>query len=79
MDVISYDKEETDSEFIRKFKKNPQLTKLTKYISKLSDQYNKYKGKYVFPLKYKGMNNFKFPPNLVNVIQNSILPPNFTI
>ena len=52
MDVISYAKEEIDSEFIRKFKKNPQLTK---YISKLSDQYNEYKGKYVFPTKYKGM------------------------
>ena len=52
MDVISYDKEEIDSEFIRKFQKNPQLTK---YISKLADQYNKYKGKYVFPTKYKGI------------------------
>ena len=57
MDVISYDKEEIDSDFIRKFKKNPQLTR---YISKLSDQYNKYKGKYVFPTKYKGMNEFKY-------------------
>ena len=54
MDVISYDKEEIDSEFIRKFQKNPQLTK---YISKLADQYNKYKGKYVFPSKYKGNYN----------------------
>ena len=54
MDVISYDKEEIDSEFIRKSKKNLQLTK---YISKLSDQYNKYKGKYVFPSKYKGNYN----------------------
>ena len=48
MDVISYDKEEIDSEFIRKFKKNP---KLIKYISKLSDQYSKYKG----ATKNKGM------------------------
>ena len=74
MDVISYDKEEIDSEFMKKFKKNPQLTK---YISKLSDQYNGYKGKYIFPTKYKGMNNFKSVLLLVDIIQNSILPPNF--
>ena len=65
MDVISYDKEETDSEFIRKFKKNPQLTKL---ISKLSVQYNRYKGKYIFPTKYKSIQNRKFPFNLTYVI-----------
>ena len=48
MDIISYAEEEIDSEFIRKFKKNP---KLIKYISKLSDQYSKYKG----TTKNKGM------------------------
>ena len=48
MDIISYAKEEIDSEFIRKFKKNP---KLTNYTSTLSDQYSKYKG----TTKNKGM------------------------
>ena len=50
MDIISYDKEKIDLEI----KKNPSLTK---YISKLSKQYNEYKGKYVFPTKYKGIYN----------------------
>ena len=77
MDVISYIKEEIDSEFARKFKKNPQLTK---YISKLSDKYNAYKGKYVFPTKYKGTKIFKqYIYFYLILIQNSILSPNSTM
>ena len=34
------------------FDKNPSLTR---YISKFSDKYNKYKETYNFPTKYKGM------------------------
>ena len=65
MDVISYNQIENDLKVSGKistgykqvdqkvhFDKNPTLTR---YISKLSDQYNRYKGKYVFPTKYKGM------------------------
>ena len=66
MDIISYNQVENDLKVSGKFSfkieqeyqkvhfdKNPTLTR---YISKLSDQYNRYKGKYVFPTKYKGMN-----------------------
>ena len=65
MDVISYNQVEIDLKVSGKifrgyelayqkihFDKNPTLTR---YISKLSDQYNRYKGKYVFPTKHKGM------------------------
>ena len=64
MDVISYDQFEIDSKMSRSisklyeildktaFDKNPSLTR---YISKLSDRYNKYKETYNFPTKYKGM------------------------
>ena len=65
MDVISYNQIENDLKVSGKistgfeqlhqkmhFDKNPSLTR---YISKLSDQYNRYKGKYFFPTKYKGM------------------------
>ena len=64
MDVISYDQFEIDSKMARSisklyeildqtaFDKNPSLTR---YISKLSDRYNKYKETYNFPTKYKGM------------------------
>ena len=68
MDVISYDQVETDTKIDKKlsmvlellgksgFDKNP---KLTRYISKLSDQYDRYKETYNFPTKYKGRINFK--------------------
>ena len=64
MDVISYNKIEIDSEFIAMFeekfkKKLKKNLLLTRYISKLSVQYNEYKGKYIFPTKYKGINDFK--------------------
>ena len=64
MDVISYDQFVIDSKIARSisklyerfydsaFDKNPSLTR---YISKLSDKYNKYKETYNFPTKYKGM------------------------
>ena len=64
MDVISYNENEIDSKMARSvsnlykkfykkaFNKNPTLTR---YISKLSDKYNKYKETYNFPTKYKGM------------------------
>ena len=61
MDIISYDKEEIDSKIARTlfyqlgFDKNPTLTR---YISKLSNQYNNYKERYVFPTIYNGKNNF---------------------
>ena len=63
MDIITYDQIEIDSkmarafsklyskEFKSRFEKNPTLTR---YISKLSDQYNKYKETYGFSTKYKG-------------------------
>ena len=60
MDIISYDKEEIDSELTKILNKNdPNLKyyknkKLTRYISKLSDQYNQYKETYKFPSKVKG-------------------------
>ena len=69
MDVISYNEIEIDLEVSGKislgyellyqkihFDKNPTLTR---YISKLSDQYNKYTGSYNFPTKYKGRTKFK--------------------
>ena len=64
MDVISYNENEIDSKMTRSMSKlykrfyktaldkNPTLTR---YISKLSDKYNKYKETYNFPTKYKGM------------------------
>ena len=59
MDIISYNQFEIDSnlnKFLRRsgFDKNP---KLTRYISKLFDQYDRYKESYNFPTireKYKG-------------------------
>ena len=68
MDIISYNQFEIDSKMARSmsklykrfyktaFDKNP---KLTRYISKLSDQYDRYKESYNFPTKYKGRTNFK--------------------
>ena len=57
MDIISYNQIEMDSKISKfDFDKNP---KLTKYISKLSDYYNKYIGKYEFPRKYEGMSKSK--------------------
>ena len=69
MDVISYNQVEIDLKVSGKifkgyelvyqkinFDKNPQLTR---YISKLSDQYNKYKEIFIFPTKYKGRTDFK--------------------
>ena len=66
MDIISYSQFEIDSKirinwnifnnvFKYEYDKNPRLTR---YLSKLSDQYNRYKETYKFPTKYKGMNNF---------------------
>ena len=46
MDIISYNKEEAE-----KVQKNK---KLRRYISKLSDQYNRYKETFKFPSKVKG-------------------------
>ena len=61
MEVISYDKEEIDSKLTNtlskngiKFDKNPILTR---QVSKLSDQYNRYKEKYNFTEEYKGIKN----------------------
>ena len=64
LDIISYNKEETDSEIARQlllsfaqlkrkfdYVKNPALMRK---ISKLSDQYNRYKETYKFPSKVKG-------------------------
>ena len=78
MDVISYNQFETDTKIDRKlsmllelhkqsgFDKNP---KLTRYISKLSDQYDRYKETYNFPTKYKGSINFKkFQISFLNLI-----------
>ena len=74
MDVISYDQIEIDLKVTGKisqtneqgyarqifqkihFDKNPTLTR---YISKLSDQYNRYKEIFIFLTKYKGRTNFK--------------------
>ena len=68
MDVISYNENEIDSKMARSvsnlykkfykkaFDKNPTLTR---YISKLSDIYVKYKETYNFPTKYKGMINLR--------------------
>ena len=61
MDIISYNQFEIDSnlnKFLSRsgFDKNP---KMTRYISKLSDQYDRYKESYNFPTKYMGRNNFK--------------------
>ena len=69
MDVISYNQIENDMKVSGKifkgfelvhqemhFDKNPSLTK---YISKLSDQYDRYKESYNFPSKYKGRMNYK--------------------
>ena len=60
MDIISYNEFEIDSKLQtwrhkRGFDEN--LT-LTRYISKLSDQYNKYKASYNFPTKYKSKEHF---------------------
>ena len=63
MDIISYNREEIDSKLAKTlsyklgFDKNPTLTR---YISKLSNQYNSYKERYVFPTIYKGKNNFSW-------------------
>ena len=61
MEVISYDREEIDSMLSKtlskngiKFDKNPILTR---QVSKLSDQYNRYKEKYNFTEEYKGIKN----------------------
>ena len=63
MDIISYIQFETDTKIERTlsklhkdlyqsgFAKNPTLTR---YISKLSEKYNRWKGIYIFPTKYKG-------------------------
>ena len=70
MDVISYNQVEIDlkvsgiidaglsGQIFQKmhFDKNPTLTR---YISKLSDQYDRYKESYNFPSKYKGRMNYK--------------------
>ena len=69
MDVISYSQVENYLEVPGKidlgykqisqkihFDKNPTLTR---YISKLSDQYDRYKESYNFPSKYKGRMNYK--------------------
>ena len=67
MDIISYNKENIDSNIAKSiselyglvayrrsgFDINPTLTK---YISKLSNQYNKYKETYNFPKEYEGTN-----------------------
>ena len=71
MDIISYDKEELENRFTKRFSKllvqrfnEPGFEKnpaLTRYISKLSEQYNRYKETYKFPTKFKGIthsNNF---------------------
>ena len=68
MDIISYNKEEIESKMAKMisatfkqlfkefhFDKNPTLTE---HISKLSDQYNKYKESYNFPTKYKGNDEY---------------------
>ena len=53
IDVISFDKEETDSRPQKyELDKNPTLTR---FINKLCNQYNKYKDTYNFPTKYKGI------------------------
>ena len=65
MDVISYNQVEIDLKVSGKifkgyklvdqkihFDKNPTLTR---YISKLSDEYIRYKETYSFPTKYKGI------------------------
>ena len=70
MDIISYNKEEIDSklqtwQLKQGFDKNPTLTR---YISKLSDQYNKYKLSYKFPTKYKGKNDFEKQQNSKYII-----------
>ena len=53
LDIISYNEFEVDSKLNRfvQFDSNP---KLSKYISKLSTLYNRYKGTYKFPTKLKG-------------------------
>ena len=69
MDVISYNQVEIELKVSGKifrgyelayqkmhFDKNPSLTR---YISKLSDQYNRYKEIFIFLTKYKGRTNFK--------------------
>ena len=68
MDVISYNQYEIDSKiersisylyerfYGREFNKNPTLTR---YILKLSNEYNRYKEQYNFPIRYKGNYNWK--------------------
>ena len=68
-DVFMYSKQISnvaifDTKYFKIFDTKPnENTKLLKTISKLSDQYNKYKGVFDFPRKYKGTSekNFKFP------------------
>ena len=67
MDIISYDQFEIDSQIARSisklykrfydkgFDKNPALSR---FISKLSRQYTKYKDTYNFPTIYKGNTYF---------------------
>ena len=69
MDIISYNKEEIDSKmtgilskvhkllFISGFDKDPTFTK---YVSRLSNQYDKYKETYDFPSKFEGKTIFPF-------------------
>ena len=59
IDIISFNDKEVDSRRERKlselsgFDKNP---KLSRTIKKLTDQYNKYKGSFNFPTKFKSKN-----------------------
>ena len=46
MDIISYNEFELET----KLSKNPRLAR---YIAKLSDQYNQYKGMYDYPTRFK--------------------------
>ena len=64
MDIITYDTEEIDSKLTRRFStlleelNKPGFDnniKLTKYILKLSDQYNRYIETFNFSRKYKGI------------------------
>ena len=83
MDVISYNQVENDLKVSGKFSfnfeqeyqkvhfdKNPSLTR---YISKLSDQYNRYKEIFIFPTKYKGRTNFKKKISIVIVKLGSLV------
>ena len=61
MDIISYNQFEIDSYLNRLLIKSgfDKNAKLTRYISKITVQYDRYKESYNFPTKYKGRNNFK--------------------